>query len=62
MATKKKELLEQENPAPETTVPVENTPPPSRKIPHLRPRFPWRTLRPLMKRRLIWRRPLMAAI
>ena len=28
MATKKKELLEQENPAPETTVPVENTPPP----------------------------------
>ena len=28
MATKKKELLEQENSAPETTVPVENTPPP----------------------------------
>ena len=28
MATKKKELLEQENTAPETTVPVENTPPP----------------------------------
>ena len=27
MATKKKELLEQENSAPETTVPVENTPP-----------------------------------
>ena len=27
MATKKKELLEQENPAPETTAPVENTPP-----------------------------------
>lgn len=34
----------------------------SRKIPHLRPRLPWRTLRPLMKRRLIWRHPLMAAI
>lgn len=34
----------------------------SRKIPLLKPRFPWRTLRPLMKRRLIWRRPLMAAI
>ena len=28
MATKKKELLEQENTAPETTVPVENAPPP----------------------------------
>ncbi|MFR7316651.1 S1 RNA-binding domain-containing protein [Hominenteromicrobium sp.] len=28
MATKKKELLEQENSVPETTVPVENTPPP----------------------------------
>ena len=28
MATKKKELLEQENSAPETTVPVENTPSP----------------------------------
>ena len=28
MATKKKKLLEQENSAPETTVPVENTPPP----------------------------------
>ena len=28
MATKKNELLEQENSAPETTVPVENTPPP----------------------------------
>lgn len=28
MATKKKELLEQENSAPETTVPVENTPTP----------------------------------
>ena len=43
MATKKKELLEQENTAPETTVTVENAP-------------------PLMKRRLIWRHPLMAAI
>ena len=30
MATKKKELLEQENSAPETTVPVENTPPPDK--------------------------------
>ena len=28
MATKKKELLEQENTAPETTVTVENAPPP----------------------------------
>ena len=59
MATKKKELLEQENSVPETTVPVENW---SRKIPFLKPRFPWRILRPLMKRRLIWRHLLMAAI
>ena len=29
MATKKKELLEQENTAPETTVTVENAPPPA---------------------------------